>query len=254
MLANDPFIRDADFSHLRLFSENLLEQSESLRAKSNSKYLLGGLLVSLLFHLSLILWRPVAVPEQPASRVINLTLVAAVPETSVEKLEVPAPESVLPGPVIQETSPPEIKESNTLSAAEGLPLDQSASAAIEKTPVAVIPLSTDDLREISTQRIPQDPPRRAGSISENVFNPALRKRLIEEENKPEFQRADGGLRTHTDPSGARVVDREGSCLRSSDDLSAAEQNWYMTSCAGKSESERMMDRVDQAVNGKLRFE
>jgi hypothetical protein len=34
----------------------------------------------------------------------------------------------------------------------------------------------------------------------------------------------------------------------------APQNWYMTRCAGKSESEKIMERVEQSINGKLKFD
>ncbi|PUA26335.1 MAG: hypothetical protein B0W54_21425 [Cellvibrio sp. 79] len=92
-------------------------------------------------------------------------------------------------------------------------------------------------------------------IAKNVFHPGLRKQLTEESNKPALAYAeDGGLETYIDASGATiVVSGNGSCLRSPATKIGEPRNWYMVSCAGKTESEKIMDRVDEAVNGKLKL-
>lgn len=125
------------------------------------------------------------------------------------------------------------------------------ATATEPLPVTIQPISADELRSIVTTKV--IPPNQG--IATNVFNPSLRQRLLDEERKPELQRADTGPKTHTDPSGATLVDLGGGkCLRSSVPKPGEVQNWYMTSCGGKSESERVMDRVNQAVNDRRQFE
>lgn len=92
-------------------------------------------------------------------------------------------------------------------------------------------------------------------IAKNVFHPGLRKKLTDEANKPVLARVeDRGLETYTDPSGATiVVSASGSCLSSPAAKIGEPRNWYMVPCAGKNESEKAMDRIDEAVNGKLQF-
>ncbi len=92
-------------------------------------------------------------------------------------------------------------------------------------------------------------------IARNVFHPGLRKQLTAEANKPVLARVeDRGLETYVDPSGATVVvSASGNCLSSPAAKIGEPRNWYMVPCAGKNESEKVMDRIDEAVNGKLKF-
>lgn len=117
------------------------------------------------------------------------------------------------------------------------------------------PLSQRELNEIvgHNDHLRQN---NAAGIAKNVFHPGLRKKLTTEENKPVLARVeDRGLGTHTDPSGATVVKLgRGNCLRSLVVKSGEARNWYMTPCAGKTESETIMDRVNHAVNGKLELD
>lgn len=97
------------------------------------------------------------------------------------------------------------------------------------------------------------PQHETAAIAKNVFHPGLRKQLTGEANKPVLARVEenGGLQTFTDPSGAtRVISKNGGCLRASTATKIGEPgNWYITGCGGKSESEKMLERVDQGATG-----
>lgn len=259
MFANNPLGRDVDLSHLRLVSLTFEPgDSENNSRKSNAGYLLIGLLISLVLHSLLMLWIPASEPGQPANKVINLVLTKPAPAQLIEKpvptdsfttesaIENPAgetPEIPVPEPVFTEPEKIVVDEKTP---------ENPVLTQVEEQPRILTTLSAEEIREIGQREHSMDTPRRTGSISENVFHPGLRKRLREEESRPELQRADRGLKTHTDPSGATIVDLGGGkCLRSSLTRPGETQNWYMTSCSAKSESERMMERVDQTVNGKL---
>lgn len=90
------------------------------------------------------------------------------------------------------------------------------------------------------------------AIANNVFHPGMRKRLTEEANKPVLARVeDRGLETYIDPSGATiVVSANGSCLSSPATKIGEPRNWYMVTCAGKNESEKTMDRINESINDK----
>lgn len=116
------------------------------------------------------------------------------------------------------------------------------------------PLTREELQELvgEPNYIPQ---HETADIAKNVFHPGLRKQLTIEANKPVLARAeDQGLETYMDSSGATIVKlSDGSCLKSPPVKIGEPQNWYMAPCAGKNESEKIMDRVNQAINGKLRL-
>jgi len=117
------------------------------------------------------------------------------------------------------------------------------------------PLTQQELREITDKfhRSVEGTPAIAG----NVFHPGLRAKLSEEANKPKLARVeDAGPKTYIDPSGATIVVLDnGSCLMSPRTTKiGAPQNWYMTSCNGKSESEKMLERVEQSLNQTLKFD
>lgn len=119
----------------------------------------------------------------------------------------------------------------------------------------VEPLTQQELSEI-VGRSDSVPQNNTQGIARNVFHPKLREQLTIEENKPVLARVeDSALETHTDPSGATVVKLgSGNCLRSPAAKPGEARNWYMTSCAGKTESEKILERVDTDVNGKRRFD
>ena len=116
------------------------------------------------------------------------------------------------------------------------------------------PLSPQELRELlGGDDFPSQ--NNSADIAKNVFHPGLRKQLTDEANKPVLARVeDRGLETYIDPSGATiVVSASGSCLSSPATKIGEPRNWYMVHCTGKNESEKMMEQIDEAVNGKLKF-
>jgi len=117
------------------------------------------------------------------------------------------------------------------------------------------PLTPQELREITSSNS-YSPQGNSLGIARNVFHPGLREKLTIEENRPVLARVeDGDLKTHTDPSGATIVRLgSGNCLKSPPSKPGEARNWYMTACAGKTESEKMLERVDRDVNGNRRFD
>lgn len=139
------------------------------------------------------------------------------------------------------------------------PVIDFKSAAITLHPLPEItmqaePLSQQALKEfLGSDDFPSQD--NAAEIAKNVFHPGLRKQLTEEATKPVLARVeDRGLETYIDPSGATVVvSASGSCLSSPATKIGEPRNWYMVHCTGKNESEKMMEQIDEAVNGKLKF-
>lgn len=153
---------------------------------------------------------------------------------------------------------PPLAEPITLQTVEPLVVDFKSNT-ITLQPLSEItiqsePLSPQELKELLGDddfQLQND----TAEIAKNVFHPGLRKKLTDEANKPVLARVeDRGLETYIDPSGATVVvSASGSCLSSPAAKIGEPRNWYMVPCAGKNESEKTMDRIDEAVNRKLRF-
>lgn len=247
MLADFPY-KEIDSSFLKMqLGDRSLPEPVVVR-RSLTWILLFAFGLSFFLHglLFIIQWRHAAVTTQPNKKTqLSVELTRIVAPASVPRVVDPEPESLAPA----NNLPPQPAPAS---------LEDTKAEISEERPARVIqPLTGEELREIiqhstAKKTLHQAP---ADSIAANVFNPVLRRRLQEEERKPDLQRADTGPKTHTDPSGATIVDLGGGkCLRSSAPKSGEAQNWYMTSCGGKSESEEMMERVNQAVNGKLHFD
>lgn len=250
MLAGIPEFREDDLSHLylRVINGNLPDAEPVHR--SSFRYVLIGCAVSIVLH-ALVLafyWKQDSqLVQQTVSPPLTIQLIR-------KPREITAIETLSASPVVMQPAEktPEIHESPQLT--NLLATEPQVQNKKEEKSIVIQPLTMDELRELNQQEntLLDEP---ATGIATNVFNPALRRRLNEEASKPGLLRADSGPKTHTDPSGATVVDLGGGkCLRSSVPKLGEAQNWYMTSCGGKSESEQIMDRVNQAVNGKLKFE
>lgn len=247
MLADSIDAREIDFSHLQFLNSHP-PVIESIRSKLSLRYLLAGIAISVLCHALLLIldWDLQVLPpvKAPATRLM-VQLQAAIPERDTlpkQPIETPSAGAATAEPIVDE---PQILKKES-------PVSASPTSEEKPTIVVVQPLTPDELRSVIERddRTSSESPTHApaSGIAANVFNPALRKRLQEEESKPELQRADAGPKTHTDPSGATIVDLGGGkCLRSSVPKPGAAQNWYMTSCGGKSESEQIMERVNQEV-------
>lgn len=252
MLANSSDFREVDFSHLTFV---VAELEISSRVRPSSGYLIGGLFFSVVLHGLLLFWQsnlsPALAPIINRSPEIHLTLHHALIKPQEVSSSPNQHENLINSDsLISEPVAPELKVT------PDLPNPVIANPPVVQEPRIITTSSRDEMHEIYMQRKITIAPKNADSISRNVFHPGLRERLMIEESKPDFQRVDGGLNTHLDPSGStRVNVGDDGCLRSSTGHSMAEaQNWYMTSCGGKSESEKMMERVNRDENGKLKFD
>lgn len=249
----DPFSsREADFSHLylRVFHGSLPDAGPVHRSSFRS--VLIGYVVSIALHVLVLAfyWKH---DSQQRGQYVSPPLTIQLTLKPHEITPIASPEVAQP---VKNT--PEVYESaqtNTSTKAESQAPDKPKAPDEPKVkPIVIQPLAMDELRELTHQKDAAIDSQATG-IAANVFNPTLRKRLHEEASKPELQRVDAGPKTYTDPSGATIVDLGGGkCLRSSAPKPGEVQNWYMTSCGGKSESEQIIERINQAVNGKLEFD
>lgn len=259
MLADPLSSREDDFSHLYRRVTNVHLQDPDPVASSSFRYVLIGCVVSILLHALVFafFWKQNAqLVQQPVSPPLTIQLTLKAQEVIPAELPSAPPVSAQPAENAPETN--ESGSVNNSTPVEHPELNksqpkQSEPDKSETRLIVVQPLTMDELRELSQQRISAAGESATG-IAANVFHPELRKRLHEEANKPKRQRADAGPKAYTDPSGATIVDLGGGkCLRSSAPKPGEEQNWYMAACGGKSESEQMVDRINQSVNGKLTF-
>lgn len=254
MFATIPEFRDVDFSHLTTTDTNL-ESVESVR-KQQSSLLWVALLLSLLLHLSFLLFNfsdKQFLPKPVPAQILRIDLV----QLPIKKLDA-APEIVTE----------EINELQVATEVEKEVLTSPVPATTilptgkpRKTPpvtrLVIEPLTSQELVEIVDSHNVQSNSQATAPIAENVFHPGLRARLSEEANKPKLARVeDSILQTFADPGGATIVKSPGGgCMRSPADTKiGAPKNWYFVACGGQSESERMMERVNEDVNEKLRFD
>lgn len=248
MLADPTYVREVDLSR---FANSIAELDAHPRSYSSIRYLLVGLFFSALLHSFLFFWQinsleiySSGLPKSAQRIHLTLSPIDVKPKENV--LSSVQPEKPVTTNDVAPVSVPPAPLSEIVTSSSELP------PRIQQTRI-ITTLSRDEMQEIYPERKSTIAPQLKGSIAENVFNPALRERLIAEENKPDLQRADAELKTYNDPSGATIVDLgNGKCLRSPAVTKVGEtQNWYMTGCGGKSESERMMERINERVNGKL---
>jgi hypothetical protein len=254
MLASIPEFREVDFSHLSSAGTNP-ESVEPVR-KQRSTLLWLALLLSLLLHLSLLLF-------QFGEKQFHSQL-APTPTLHINLRQLPAktqdiaPEIITPGvieiPPVSNVEP-EVVASSVI--AEKVVKVEKPLTAKPATRLVIEPLSAQELKEVVESHNAQSASQSAAAIAENVFHPGLRARLSAEANKPTLMRVeDSGLQTFTDPAGATVVKLPGgSCMSSPANTKiGAPKNWYFTACGGQSESEKMLERVNSDVKGKLRFD
>jgi len=254
MLATIPEFREVDFSHLKL-TDAELESSASVR-KSQSPLLWFALLLSALLHLSLLLLEFSSNqprPKQASTHALHIDLLQA----PLKKNDAPA--DVVTGEIAPLQSAQEVVQDvvvSTIPATKMVTVEQPREAQ-RVARLLIEPLTAQELAEVVDRNNTQSNYQGSAAISENVFHPGLRGKLIAEANKPQLARVeDSALQTYTDPAGATVVKlADGSCLMSPHESKiGAPKNWYMTPCGGKSESEQIMKRVNQDANGKLRFD
>lgn len=253
MLAGIPEIREVDFSHLTI-TDAALESIEPA-CNPNSSILWVALLLSLLMHLSILLFgigdqqfHPKPIPAQTL-RIDLVQLPSKKLDSTPERLTENLGELQVAPEVAQEVVASPLP-------ATGATISPEKSREAQPVKRLVIePLTSQELAEIGSRYQPDS--QAIAPIAENVFHPGLRARLSAEANKPTRMRVeDSGLQTYSDPAGATIVKSlGGGCMRSPADAKiGAPQNWYFVACGGQSESEKMMERVEQSINKKLTFD
>lgn len=254
MLAGIPEFREVDFSHLK-FDHTDFESVEPARHQQ-SPLLWLALLLSSLLHLSLLLVEFSSNqlrPKQAPTQTLHIDLLQA----PLKKRDV-GPELM-----VRETVESQTDSKATKDVIEP-PVSKPVIATTEKpretqrqARVVIESLSPQELIAIVDNHNAQRDHQSQSAIGKNVFHPGLRAQLNAEANKPILARVeDAGLKTHLDPSGATVLMLDnGGCLRSPPTEIGEAKNWYvsMTPCPGKNESERIMERVEQSINGKLKI-
>lgn len=253
MLASIPEFREVDFSHLQLADTN--PGAAESAPKRQSSFLWLALFISLLVHLSVLFFNLSLhqSPLQKAKQALHIRLQPAPviePEVVPDIVEQPAAEPRLVQDAAQKSViAPAAKE--IAVSRERLPEPRPVSR------VVLEPLSAQELAEIVNSHTVQSNDQNSAAIAKNVFHPGLRARLSAEANRPTLKRVeDSDLQTLTDPAGATVVKIPGGgCMSSPADTKiGTPKNWYFTACGGHSESEQMMQRVNEEIKGKLRFE
>lgn len=254
MLASTSEFREVDFSHLTI-TDTPLESVESLR-NPQSSLLWVALLLSLLLHLSFLLLNvsdKQSHPKLTPAQTIRIDLVQlptkkldAVPELVTEEIN----ERQVAPKVEKEVVAPPVPATAIVSTEKPREPPSGARLIIE-------PLTSKERAEIVDSHNAQSAFQATAPIAENVFHPGLRAGLSEEANKPKLVRAeDSVLQTFADPVGATIVKSPGGgCMRSPADTKiGAPHNWYFVACGGKSESETMIERVNEELNEKFRFD
>jgi hypothetical protein len=256
MFATIPEFREVDFSHLTLTTDSALESVEPAR-NPQSSLLLVALLLSLLLHLSFLLFNfsdKQFLPKPVPAQTLRIDLV----QLPTKKLDV-LPEIVTEEIVARQAELEAVKEVVALPiiAKEIVTADKTDEAK-PITRLVIESLSAQELAEIVDSHNEQPDYENAPLIVENVFHPELRKKLIAASKERRKKRIEDEELSadYIDPSGAvRIETGMGTCISTpQDNKPGAPRNWYVSRCKGKSESERAMERVEQSINGKLEFD
>lgn len=245
---------EPDLSHfhslgnLGIWTDSIAESK--VGTAPNSFMLLWALGVSLLIHSVLFFVNitpsktlGISVPSQTLR--IELRSVQSVPVLPSETIEpvlvesVPLLPALLPEPGKANEKLDNTKKKMLLEKADKkslyIPITPDELRSLQDKPVYALEPTDADLKEVSTKPF--------GS----VFDPRLRKKL--QDQYAEKQAKASGLSTYEMANGATVEKlKDGHCLTTlSQGKKEKETNWYHTGCSEKSESERMMDRVNQSL-------
>lgn len=229
-----------------------------------------AVVASFAMHFLLVLIIPLAssppvarqAPLKPPPRTVHVTFSQTEPKKAVSATETPDVSRSQPAII----SEPETSANNVADGAaeQGTAL-QNHSAITELSPAALEPvadentvrprgyrpLSSQELSEISASQNAGSVYSDASGIERNVFHPKLRSQLNALQQQPALARVeDSRLNIYSTGIGSdRLKTKNGSCLEVADrGRDSGPRNWYMTNCGGKSESEKMMDCVNESVN------
>lgn len=255
MLATIPEFREVDFSHLTI-ADSRLESVEPVR-RQQSNLLWCALILSLLLHISLLLFDfsgKQSHPKQAPTQTLHIDL----RQLPIKKQNA-APE-ILTQEIIDIPPALEVGKEIVTSpvATEKIVTRAKPDEAKPDTRLVIEPLSSQELAEIVDSHNEQPDYENAPPIVKNVFHPELRKKLIaasKERRKKRIEDEDASA-DYIDPAGAvRIETGMGTCISTpQNNKPGAPRDWYVSLCKGKSESEKAMERVEQSINGKLKFD
>lgn len=205
---------------------------------------------------------PRQTPLKTPPRTVHVTFSQVVPQKAVSSIEIPdasvPPPAIISEPQIKANDAPirapvpEVASENH-SVNSGLFPAVSEPAADESNarPGRYRPLSSQEMSEISASQHSGSAYSHSSAIEKNVFHPKLRSQLKALQQQPALARVeDSRLDMYSTGIGSdRLKTKGGGCLEVADrGRDSGPRNWYMTRCAEKSESENMMERVNEAVN------
>lgn len=229
-----------------------------------------AVVASFAMHILLVLIIPLAssppvvrqAPQKIPPRTVHVTFFQVVPQKEVATIE--APDASVPTPAI--INEPEIRANDAPIgavvpevASEKYSVNTEISSAVTEPaadeniarPWRYRPLSSQEMSEISASQNTLNVYSNRSGVGRNVFHPSLRAQLNALEQQPTLARVeDAEIKSYKTGAGEdRVELKDGSCLVSSDPgRDHGPRNWYMTRCGGKSESEKITDRINEAVN------
>lgn len=229
-----------------------------------------AVVASFAMHILLVLIIPLAssppvarqTPQKTPPRTVHVTFSQVVSQKEVATVEVP--DASVPIPVI--IKEPEIEANDApIGAAVPEVASEKYSVNAELSPAVTEPaadenntrpgryrqLSSQEMSEISARHNSGAVYSNSSAIEKNVFHPKLRSQLNALQQQPALARVeDSRLDIYSTGIGSdRLKTKSGGCLEVADrGRDSGPRNWYMTGCGGKSESESMMDRVNEAVN------
>lgn len=249
------------------FAAPPIEFERTAVTKSHGLWL--AVVASLAMHFLLILVIPLTssppvareAPLKTPPRTVHVTFSQVVPQKEVTPVEAPDVSVPLPAIIneqeimandISAASGPEVaSESNSVNTELSPAVTELAADESNARPRRYRPLSSQEMSEISASQNAGSIYSNSSAIEKNVFHPQLRSQLNALQQQSALTRVeDSQLNMYSTGIGSdRLKTKSGGCLEVTDrGRDSGPRNWYMTRCGGKSESENMMDRVNEAVN------
>lgn len=223
-----------------------LPQQDLHNVRKFNQLLIVALLVSLLFHLLFFLLKPFWYsPEVPVSRSIAITL-QKIEELPTKELPIHTPEIIETIP-IDNTN--EIVSKIPQKSTETEPQiisSQSMSNSVVSKPLEL--LSTEDYADLRQNNVERN------NTDSLAFNPHLKQQL-QKTRQVTNQRGKKSI-SWQDAGGSLYYKVGGQCFMSPPQNATSSvregKNWYMVSCPGKSESEKMIDNVNREMKERFK--
>lgn len=224
----------------------------------------GALIVSIAFHFAIFYAfsqmevpspRPFVGESVESPLRIQVELIAPRTISDIPPLPVDEP---APAPAVESSEiPVDIIEASPEAVAVALPITSETATASHEADALAVPvilettdslLSSDDTKTSEAGAdswITPDTGPQAGAFG-NVFDPRLRQRLQHNHTHRSTARSDGPVETRNAYGDRRVALDNERCMRARQSMRSGETtDWYLTSCGGLDEGEKMLRRVEQ---------